>query len=139
MIVFRKIKPSSIGDSLKEPSEYMIIWLAPNGGIRQYLFTSTENERTDNYRSKIIDTNSDFRSVPNTQSISIDLYSMALTKDSYDYVTSIFESNKVAIVDKDGSITPCAISRGKKRTRNILKDYDVSISVMLQEPDLLNV
>ena len=139
MTTYRKIKPSSIGSPYKGDYEYLLIWLSPFGGVRQYLFSSTDGRREDSVKYSIVDTIADFRSIPNELDIEIDLMSKSLSRESFDYVASIFESNRILLVNKDATTIPIAISRSKKRTERVIKDFEIEFTIMLQEPDLLNV
>lgn len=139
MPIYRKIKPSSIRNSYKEDYEHLLIWLSPSGGIRQYLFSSTEGIREENLQSSVIDTIADFRSIPNKENITIEMFSTSLNREEFDYVSSVLKSNRILLVDKDSTTTPIAIKSAKKRTARLIKDFEIKFKIMLQEPDLMNV
>lgn len=139
MITLRQISPSSLTTPYRERFEYLLVWISPNGGYRQWLFSHTDGKREEKFRSIIIDNNNDFRSVPNQQDITIDLMATSLNLDNINYVASIFESPRVVLVDKLGVETKVAIERGRKRLDNITKGFSVEFELMLQEPYLLNV
>lgn len=139
MTTYRKIKPSSIGNTYKGDYEYLLIWLSPNGGVRQYLFSSTDGDKLQDFKATVIDTNADFRSVPNEEDISIELTSKSMSRETFDYVASIFKSNRIILVAKDSTETPIAIKSGKKITQRMIKDFEVKFKIMEQEPDLMNV
>lgn len=139
MSVFRKIKPSSINSPYKKDYEFLLMWLSPNGGVRQWFFSHTEGDRRDKYKNSTIDTDFDFRNVPVSQSIEIELNALSLSRSRYDYVTSLFETNRAILVNKDSTTIPIAIDNTTKKTERLQKDYAVSFKIMLQEPDLMNV
>lgn len=139
MTTFRKIKPSSIGNPYKGDYEYMLMWLSPTGGIRLFLFSSSEGNETESFKSSVIDTDADFRSIPNAHNLEVDLTTKSLSRESFEYVSSIFESNRVISVGKDSSITPVAIMKAKKKTQKIIKDFTIAFTISLQEPSLMNV
>ena len=137
--VARKITPSSLNSTYKGAYEYFLVWLAPNGGIRQWLFSSTDGGRKENYKSIVIDSKNSFRSVPNKKDTTILLNAKSLSKVDFDYVCSVFDSNIIHWVKPDSTHTQVAIKKGKKDLLNVVKDFSVEIEMMLQEPDLLNV
>lgn len=139
MIVLRKILPSSIESSYKEDYEYMLFWISPDVGVRQWFFSSTDGRREDKFKSEVIDTNNDYRSIPNQQDIDISLVTKSLSREDFDYVTSIFSSNRIYLVSKSGNKTPISIDRTTKRTQRVIKGFEVSLDITLQEPDLMNV
>ncbi len=139
MPVFRKIRPSSIGSPLKVDYEYLLIWLNSKGGVRQFYFSSTESEQQSAFKSLVIDSDSGYRSVPNTQDKSRKITAKSLSREMFDYVATIFEANKIYLVDKDETLTSIAIASGKKITNTDTKDFELRITIMLQEPDLMNV
>jgi len=139
MPTFRKIKPSSIDTPFKADYEYFLMWLNSGGGVRQFYFSSTDSEQQDAFKSLVIDSDSGYRSVPNTQEKSRDITAKSLSREMFDYVATVFESNKIYLVDKDETLTSIAISSGKKKTNTDTKDFEIQINIMLQEPDLMNV
>lgn len=139
MPVFRIIKPSSIGTPFKVDYEYLLMWLNSKGGVRQFYFSSTDSEQQDAFKSIVIDSDSGYRSVPNIQDKSRKINSKSLSREMFDYVATVFESNKIFLVDKDETLTSIAISSGKKITNTDTKDFEIRINIMLQEPDLMNV
>jgi len=139
MAFFRRIEPSSIYSSFKEEYEYLLNWISPNGGVRQWLFSSTDGRRQDKFKSIVIDTDSDYRSVPNTQDITIDVSSQSLSRDRFEYVSTLLKSNRIYLVSKSGVLTPVSIMSSNKNTVRNIKDYSISFKIKLQEPDILNV
>lgn len=139
MLVFRKIKPSSIETPYKEDYEYLLVWLSGGGGVRQFLFSSTNGVKEESFNASVIDTVADYRGVPNSLDTIIELFSTSLSRENYDYVSSVFNSNRIVVVNKDLSATPVAIKSAKKKTPRIVKDFDIKFKIMLQEPDLMNV
>lgn len=139
MPIFRKIKPSSIGTPFKVDYEYLLMWLNSSGGVRQFYFSSTDSEQQSSFKSIVIDSDSGYRSVPNIQDRIRKITSKSMSREMFDYVDTIFETNKIYLVDKDETLTSIAISSGKKITNTDTKDFEIKITIMLQEPDLMNV
>ena len=139
MPVFRKIKPSSIGTPFKIDYEYLLMWLNSKGGVRQFYFSSTDSEQEDAFKALVIDSDSGYRSVPNRQDLSRDIIAKSLSREMFDYVATVFESNKIFLVQKDETLTSIAISSAKKKTNTDTKDFEMQLNIMLQEPDLMNV
>jgi len=139
MPVFRKIKPSSIGTPFKVDYEYLLMWLNSKGGVRQFYFSSTDSNQEDAFKALVIDSDSGYRSVPNRQDQSRKITAESLSREMFDYVATIFEANKMYLVDKDETLTSIAIASGKKITNTDTKDFEIKITIMLQEPDLMNV
>ena len=139
MPTFRKIQPASIDTPLKVDYEYLLMWLNSVGGVRQFYFSSTESNQESAFKSLVIDSDSGYRSVPNTQDQSRKITAKSLSREMFDYVATIFETNKIYLVDKGETLTSIAISSGKKITNTDTKDFDIRINIMLQEPDLMNV
>lgn len=139
MPTFRIIKPSSIGTPQKVDYEYLLMWLNSGGGVRQFYFSSTDSEQEELFKSLVIDSDSGYRSVPNTQNKSRKITAKSLSREMFDYVATIFEANKMYLVDKDETLTSIAIASGKKITNTDTKDFEIRINIMLQEPDLMNV
>ena len=140
MPVFRKITASSTVSSYKGAYEYMLIWYSVSCGFRQWCFSSTFGIQTTNYKGVLIDNKQDYRGVPNEQEITIEMFTRAVSRQEFDYISSIFESNRVLMFDRLDMITiPVAIDRAKKRVDRIQKDFEIKFDINLQEPDLLNV
>lgn len=139
MPVFRIIQPSSIGTPQKVDYEYLLTWLNSGGGVRQFYFSSTDSEQESAFKSLVIDSDSGYRSVPNIQDKSRKITAKSLSREMFDYVATVFESNKIYLVGKDETLTSIAISSGKKITNTDTKDFEIKINIMLQEPDLMNV
>ena len=139
MPTFRIIKPSSIGNPLKVDYEYLLMWLNSSGGVRQFYFSSTDSNQESAFKSIVIDSDSGYRSVPNIQDRSRKITAKSLSREMFDYIATIFETNKIFLVDKDETLTSIAIASGKKITNTDTKDFDLRITIMLQEPDLMNV
>lgn len=139
MPVFRKIKPASIETPQKVDYEYFLMWLNSGGGVRQFYFSSTDSEQKNAFKSLVIDSDSGYRSVPNTQDKTRDITAKSLSREMFDYVATVFEANKIYLVGKDETLTSIAIASGKKKTSTDTKDFQIDINIMLQEPDLMNV
>ena len=139
MPIFRIIKPSSIGNPQKVDYEYLLMWLNSSGGVRQFYFSSTDSNQESAFKSIVIDSDSGYRSVPNIQDQSRKIIAKSLSREMFDYIATIFETNKIFLVDKDETLTSIAISSGKKITNTDTKDFEIRINIMLQEPDLMNV
>ena len=90
-------------------------------------------------KSSVIDTIADFRSIPNQEDITIEMFSTSLNREEFDYVSSVLKSNRILLVGKDSTTIPVAIKSAKKRTQRLIKDFEIKFKIMLQEPDLMNV
>jgi len=139
MAVLRRIQPSSILSPEKEAYEYLLVWLSPFGGVRQWLFSHTDGGQEDSFGMVQVESLSDIRSVPNEEENEVEVLANTLTREDFDYITSIFKSNRVYLVSKAGVQTPVALLGGKKSKPNTLKNYSVKITFRYKEPDLLDV
>lgn len=139
MTTYVKIKPSSIRIPYKEDYEFLLMWLSPSGGVRQWFFSSTEGAKVEKFKSSVIDTIADFRGVPNDIDPSLEMTAKSFSREEFDFVTSILESNRIIIVAKDSTEIPAAIQSATKKTDRIAKDYRLTFQLMLKEPDLMNV
>lgn len=139
MTTYVKIKPSSIRIPYKEDYEYLLMWLSPSGGVRQWFFSTTEGTKIEKIKSSVIDTIADFRSIPNDIDPVIEMFAKSFSREEFDFVTSILESNRIIIVAKDATEIPAAIKSATKKTDRIAKDYSLKFKLMLKEPDLMNV
>ena len=115
------------------------MWLNSSGGVRYSYFSSTDSEQQSAFKSIVIDSDSGYRSVPNRHDDSRNITSKSLSREMFDYVLTIFEANKIYLVDKDETRTSIAISSGKKITNTETKDFEIMINIRLHEPYLMNV
>lgn len=139
MLSFRKIRLSGVEAPHKKDYEYHLMWISPDGGLRDWVFNSTDGDKEDKFKSIIIDTNSDFRSVPNSQEIIVELSTGSMTRNNFDYVASIFESPRIYLIGEFDEKITVAIKSASKETRRIQKDFSLSFNIMFKEPDLINV
>ena len=139
MAIFRVIQPAPSVSSFKEEYEYLLSWISPSGGISQWYFSHTEGGEEVSFKSEVIDTTTDFRGVPNEEDIKIEINSMSLNREEFEFVATIFKSNRIERVFKDGSTKPVAIAKSKKKKPRNIKDFSISFTIMEQEPDLMNV
>lgn len=138
MLVYRAINPTSERDSNFEKREFMLVWLSPFGGIRQYMFTSLVEVRED-YSLNTLESSESIRSIPKEEVEEISLITESLSKNDYEFVRSILQSNKVWRVLKSGEEIPVSVLSEKIRREEKQKDYSLSITIRLKENPLLNV
>lgn len=138
-MIFRSIIPPSIDNSNHERLEYFLVWLSPNGGVRQWLFASTENQEEERIRSFTIESSDNIRSIPYEDRKTVNLEAQSLDGDSFDYVKTILKSNLIKRVYKDGSSIPLAIEDGRTRRNNKLKEFSISLTVIHKEEGTLDL
>lgn len=139
MSVFRQVIPNSFINASNESFEHFLIWLSPNGGVRSWLFSSTEGETEEQFDNFSIETIDDIRSVPSMDRIEIQARTKSLESEQFDYVKSIFKSNRVYKVNKDFSKIPIAIKGRAVSQPNQLKEFEVRVAFSYQEEDILNL
>lgn len=138
MTVYRKIKPSSESDSEKLVEEYFLMWVH-NGGVKQWLFSSNLEDDEDAYKFTQVSVSDDFRTIPTDELNDRPFLSGSLSREEYFYVRSILKSPRVYIVSKNNSLTPLGLLNAKIKTPRIDKDYSISFSGRLKEPDLMTL
>lgn len=139
MSVFRQIIPNSFVNSVNERYEYYLVWLSPAGGIRSWLFSHTDGDREETFDNFMIESLTDIRSVPNEQREEVEVNTVSLDSEQFEYVKSIMSSNRVYQVFKDNTRLPIAIRTGKALRENKNKEFGVSVKFVYKEADLLNV
>lgn len=139
MTAFRQIVPNSLVRASNEDYEHFLIWLSPEGGVREWLFSHTDGRETEDFDSFAIESLSDIRSVPYEDRIEVDCITRSLTKEEFEYVKSIYKSNRAYKVLKDGTKVPIAIESGKVRKRNMIKNFEIGLTFYYREEDVLNV
>lgn len=138
-MIFRSIIPPSVDNSNHERLEYFLVWISPNGGVRQWLFANTENQERERVRNFTVESSSNIRSIPYEDRKTITLEAQSLDGESFDYVKSILRSNLIQRVYKDGTSIPLGIEASRTRRDNELKEFEISITVIHQEEDTLTV
>lgn len=139
MPVFRVVYPASERDSRLIQYEYMLLWLSPSGGVRQWLFTNVNVSLNESFENTTIETLSSIRSVPNKEMTEISLVAESLSEEDYNYIKSLMQSNLVYRMDKEGGLTSVAIKSGSVNTSLKQKEYTIRINIQLKEPYLLDV
>lgn len=138
MTVYRKIKPSSESDSEKLIEEYVLMWVH-NGGVKQWLFSSNLEDDEDSFTYTQVSVSDDFRTIPTEEENDRPFLSGSLSREEYFYVRSILKSPRIFIVGKDSVLTPMGLLDAKIKTPRIDKDYSISFTGRLKEPDLMTV
>jgi hypothetical protein len=139
MTDFRQVISSPSQGSVKAKHRYYLCWLSPNGGVRSWLFSHTDGDQEDEYKSFMVESTDDLRAIPSEERKSVDAITVSLEDESFDYVKSILASNRVYQVFQNGTQTPIAIAKGKISRSNQSKEHIVRIQFMYEEADLLNV
>lgn len=138
-MIFRQvIAPSTANDNYQR-GEHCLVWLSTDGGIRQWLFSSSDNDEQERTRGFTIETNSSIRSIPFEKIKKFDLIAMSLDSERFDYVASILESNRIYSVSKDNELTALGIEGGRKNRSNDLKEFVIEFTVFEKEADVLNL
>jgi hypothetical protein len=139
MTTFRQIAPNSTVRATNEDYEHFIVWLSAEGGVREWLFSHTDGRDTEAFKSFAIESLSEIRSVPYEDRIEVDCITRSLTREEFDYVKSIFKTNRAYKVLKDGTKIPIAIEPSKVRKQNMIKNFEIGFTFYYQEEDTLNV
>lgn len=133
MSLYRQITPSN------QPYDHYLVWLAPNGGIRQHFFSHTRGSENKSIKNYKVETIRDVRSIPEEIRVTFKLYARFLDFDTYDYVASILDSNRILKIFQDGTEIPVFI-KGKIISKpNKNKSFSLSFDISLQEENILNV
>ena len=139
MTTFRKIVPNSSVNAINERYEHFLTWLSKDGGVRQWFFSHTDGQETEDFDGFTLESVSDIRSITTEDRIIVDCTTRFLDSDTFDYVRSIFASNRVYKVLKDGSKIPIAVKQDKARRPNQIKNFELSLQFHYKEEDTLNV
>ena len=139
MTVFRSVIAPSQENSNYERYEHFLVWLSPDGGVRQWLFANTNNQEQENTRNLTIETNSSIRSLPYEKIKSFEISAISLDSERFDYVASILDSNQIYKVSKDNELTPLGIEQGRKVRDNDLKEFTIEMSVFEMESNVLRL
>ncbi len=138
MTVYRKIKPSSETDSNKLVEEYFLMWVH-NGGVKQWLFSSNLEADEDSYKFTQVSVSDDFRTIPTEEENERPFLAESLSREEFNYVRSILKSPRVYKVGKDSELTPIGLLNAKIKAPRIDKDYSISFTGILKEPDLMTI
>jgi hypothetical protein len=133
MSYFRQIQPSDKAYNL------YLVWLTENGGIRQWLFSHTAGNITDTVGNFTIESQTDIRSIPESDRTTYAIATRFLNEDEYTYCASLLKSNRVYQVLTDGSQIPVAVKGKSLRKPNQDKSFELEFEVSLQEENILNV
>ena len=139
MTVFRKIVPNSTVRPSNERYEHFLIWLSPNAGVRQWLFSHTDGSERNDHKAFAIESRSDIRAVPYEDRLEIRCNTRFMDSETFDYVKSIYKSNRAYKVLKNGLKIPIAIKPQKTRRDNQIKNFEMSLDFYYKESDVLNV
>lgn len=139
MTTFRKIVPDSTIRPLNERYEHFLVWLSKNGGVRQWFFSHSEGREEENYKGFVVESLTEIRNVPNEDRVIHRCMTRFMDSGTFDYVSSIFASNKVYKVTKSGEQIPIAVMPTKTRRPNQIKNFEIDLQFELKEEDILNV
>ncbi len=139
MTVFRQIVPNSTVRASNERYEHLLMWLSPDTGVRQWLFSHTEGSERNDHKAFAIESISDIRTVPYEDRLEVICNTRFMDSETFDYVKSIYKSNRVYKVLKDGSKIPVAINPMKTRRDNMIKNFEMSLTFYYKENNVLNV
>lgn len=133
-LTFRRSTPSN------ERYVHFLMWLSPFiGGIRSYLFSHTDGSETRMFKNFMVETRSDIRSVPEEVRGKLILVATNMDIDTYDYVRTILESNRIFKVLRDGTQIPFAIKSAEIDEPNKNKGFSIKIELVPKEENVLNV
>lgn len=123
MIVFRRVR--SVDDS-----SILLEWVGLGGEVKQWLF-SAYNEETTSTTFKSISSISAYRGIPNKNARQIDLKTLGLSEQEYDFVKDLQFTNLV-LATRGGLELPAGISSIKVKELRPLKLRDFSLTITLQ-------
>ena len=139
MTTFRAIVPDSEKQPLNERFEHFMVWLSPSGIIRQWLFSHTAGNERVNVDGYTVENETDIRSIPTEIRKEFNCETRFMTSKEFDYVRSIFDSNRCWKVFKDGTRVPVSVKQSRTTRPNQIKGFEISMSFMLQENDTLSL
>jgi hypothetical protein len=139
MTTFRQVVPNSTINPSNVSYEHFLVWLSPNGGVRQWLFSHTEGSEEESFESYTIESLDNIRSVPSEDRVRYEVRTKSLDADTFAYVKSIMKSNRVFKVSKTGVFTPIAIRGGSIAKDNQIKEFELRIRFETKEEFILNV
>ena len=139
MTTFRKIVPDSTIRPLNERYEHFLIWLSKEGGVRQWFFSHSEGSEKEKYKGFAVESLTDIRSVPNSDRVVNVCKTRFMESATFDYVKSIFASNRVYKVTKSGEQIPIAVKHTTTKRPNQIKNFEIDLEFELKEEDVLNV
>lgn len=133
MSFYRQITPSN------EPYDNYLVWLAPNGAVRNYFFSHTNGSVIESVKNYNIETLSDVRSIPEEGRFSFKIYSRFIDLETYQYVSSILFSNRIIKVLLDGTEIPVFIKAKSMKRGNKSKSFSINFEISPKEENILNV
>ena len=139
MTDFRKITPNSSLQSANERYQYLLAWLSPTSGVRMWYFSHTNGEQINNNKSFTIEGLNDIRNVPYESREEIQVESRYLSNIEFDYVRSIYQSNRIFQITPTGEQIPISIKQDKTEKPNQLNKYEISFTFTFKEDNTLNV
>ena len=139
MTQFRQIIPNSTVNAINERYEHLLMWLSKDGGLRQWFFSHTEGEEVEDVDSFTLESLTDIRNIPIEDRIIVDCATRFMDSNTFDYVRSIFASNRVYKVLTDGTRIPISIKPRKTKRPNQIKNFELALQFELKEEDRLNV
>ena len=139
MTTFRAIVPDSIKQPANERFEHLLVWLSPNGIVRQWFFSHVKGSESVRLKGFVAENESDIRAIPTEKRKSFKAMTRHLTSSEFDYVRSIMDSNRAYKVLKGGSYIPIAINQDRTRRDNQIKAFEVAVSFSLAEENVLSL
>ena len=139
MSVFRSIIPDSERQPANERYEHFMLWMSPSAPSRQWLFSHTNGSEDTEVDGFVLENETDIRSIPVNKRISYNCTTRFLTSKEFDYVRSIFDSNRVYKVLKSGVVIPVAVEQDRTTRGNKIKGFEVSMSFSLREEKTLSL
>lgn len=139
MTTFRKIVPDSEVRPVNERYEHFLIWLSKDGGVRQWFFSHSEGSEIEEVKGFSLESLSDIRNVPSEDRLRFRCTTQFMDSNTFDYVRSIFASNRVYKVTKAGVQIPVAIRQDRTQRPNMVKNFSISMEFEYKEEDILNV
>ena len=102
-------------------------------------FSNTLGNETETFKSFEVEGLEDIRNIPKEDRVSNKCVTRWIDSQTFDYVRSIYAANRVYKVEKDGTKTPVSIKAGAVRRRNQVKGFEISLTFMFKEENILNV
>ncbi len=138
MSTFRKISPPNDSANVG----YMIGWLSPGGGVRSWFFASTKNTKTTAFKYSQVTYAEGTRSFPVSKTLEVKLFTENLDRDTFQYVSSIMESDYVFLIEKTTDLYKkkklIAVKNGRVKEGGTGGFHDFAFTIVTDTNAILN-
>lgn len=122
-------------DTTSDESEYFLRWIGNDGDIKSWLFTKTTKFKVS---TTFVFNKRDFRGIPSYNEELYILSSDGLSKEEYNYIKDIIESNFITLTNL-GLTYNCILNTKTIEGENYSNTKSITIEIIKKEKYLMNV